>query len=490
MTDGARSRGAAVGANIRPIYWMVVACFGLSVFVTLIIGTLTGDDRYLLLAVGTAGPLIIAFFQAAFRRRISLYEPINLILLYSIIGYALASWFLGFESGYRHASVTDGETPTYFAIGGLWGLLAIASFSLAYTGIQARVPINRFLPSGVATAPSRLLLILALGGLAISLIGTLVFLQQTGGLTADSLFRKRHILVAGDGGEIVRASGGYLRLIAGLAATLAIFWMCYFASRWKMPALAQIVVVALSALAMAVPFLSSGRSDVIFVLAQLVLAYIAFRPLPIGKIVLGLAVAVALFSTMTALRSSHLSANPISSLASSANGVSIVAVSHITARVPERMAFKYGESYLRWVYAPVPRALWSQKPELGLGPEIKVKVTHGADASNTGGRPPGFAGEGFINFGHLGLIFGGLLFGGVARIAWNTFEPLIGRDVLGTALFVLILPPICQFANSGFAELVTRLGIETVSLALVILPILALKGRAGRRKPAPAHWHR
>jgi oligosaccharide repeat unit polymerase len=470
--------------NLRGFYWLSTVFFGSGAIIFLALGTVNSDDRFVLVCVGLLGPALLAVFQAALRRRVSLFEPINLIFMYSIVGFTLTAFFIAFGSGYRHQSVTNGEPSIYFVMGGLWGLLAIAVFSLGYALITARFSVERLMPRNVERVPRSLLFNVALSALAISVFGTLGFLQQTGGLSLDSISNKRWIEVGAGAGETVRAAGGYLRLLSGLSATAAVFLMAYFAKRDKIPFVAKLVLLLLCLAAMALPFVSSSRSDIVFIIGQLLLAYAAFRPIPVPGMLVGIVIALILFGLMSNLRSSHLSANPITSLGSSGNGISLAAISHITARVPQRMGYKYGESYFRWLYSPIPRALWPDKPPLGLGAEIKVQITHGASALNTGERPPGFAGEGYINFGPVGIIFGALLFSTVARVGWNTFRPLIGNNVVATTAFLLILPPICQFSNSGFSELVTRIAIELISLALIVIPIAILtRARSQRQGP-------
>ena len=95
---------------------------------------------------------------------------------------------------------------------------------------------------------------------------------------------------------------------------------------------------------------------------------------------------------------------------------------YITTRVPNRIAYQMGESYLVALCAPVPRFLWPGKPSLDTGilmAEIRGEVNkRTGEATYT--RSPGIFGEMYLNFGLIGLIalnlFGGWIVRGWDRI--------------------------------------------------------------------------
>lgn len=471
---------------IRNLYIAGSLIFGLTAFASFAGGVLMSDDRLLLLAIGFLAPVALLAPQIVLRRQISILEPTGMVFLYTIIGTTMNAAFIAYGMDSRHASLTDGEPTSYFATGGVWVLVGLLTFSITYGLFQGRAPIERALPAERGRFPFIVVALAMTMGFALSALGTILFINSTGGFSLEALSQKRWVAIQGEGGDTVYGGGGYLRLLAGLSAPLAIFWLSHFLQtrQRSVAAIGAVAILALSA--MALPFFSSGRSGVIFVIFQLAAAYLCYRRVSPVQLTIAALVVVTIFGAMSGMRSSQGNANPFVAAASSGNGVSLVAVAHITQRVPERMDHKYGESYLRWIYSPIPRSLWPTKPDLGLGREVKQQVTHGVQRVDMGGRPPGFLGEGYINFGGLGLLAGAVLFGFIARTLWNSFAPLLGKSATGTALYIMLFLPVSQYSNSAFSEMVVRALTETLSLAIVIAPVFILTtymaGNRGQRR--------
>lgn len=109
----------------------------------------------------------------------------------------------------------------------------------------------------------------------------------------------------------------------------------------------------------------------------------------------------------------------------------------IMARVPDEVPYLLGRSYLTLVTAPIPRALWMNKPR-----------TTGALVGQTffdsdAGMPPGPIGEALWNFGIPGVVLVYLLFGMFHRFVfvWFMNHPSSSAAIAIYALTLLNLQP-------------------------------------------------
>ncbi len=82
----------------------------------------------------------------------------------------------------------------------------------------------------------------------------------------------------------------------------------------------------------------------------------------------------------------------------------------LSTTVPAEIPYLHGDSYLQIFVLPIPRALWSTKPEDDI-----TAVTTRFDPGKSGFYFPAF-GEGYANFGFIGVAICGVLLGGVAEL--------------------------------------------------------------------------
>jgi hypothetical protein len=99
----------------------------------------------------------------------------------------------------------------------------------------------------------------------------------------------------------------------------------------------------------------------------------------------------------------------------------------LITRVPDRLDYLYGETYLTQLVNPIPRFLWPGKPTSDAG--LLLAKANGevlADGEAYLTRSPGLIGEMYWNFGILGVIGLSALGGAVVR-AWDRL-PKIGHS--------------------------------------------------------------
>jgi oligosaccharide repeat unit polymerase len=453
-------------------------------------GIVASDDRFLLLAVCTAAPAAFLMPVSMLRRGISALDPVALFAIYVIIGTTFGGWFIGFSEGYRRDYLVSGESLPFFTVGAIWICAALIIAGVTNGVFKFRLPAERLFTSRLEAVDPRRLMWVGIAAAGLSIFATFAFVQQTGGLNWSDLAglsRKRTLALAVEGGETVYGAAGYLRAVAGISLPLALVVLAWSTTRYRNLSLSVKIGVGFLALsALALPFFSSARSDVVMTVAQMLLVVLLFKRISPAVLISAVAVALVVFSGMTSLRfaaqaseeaarSESADQNPVALLGSSGNGLSVVGTSLIIQRVPERMDFMMGSSLFTWMTAPIPRSIWPNKPDVSLGKEVKEQIL-GLRSIATG-RPPGFLGEGYMNFGPLGFFGAAVALGALMRLTWNTFAPLLGKNIGASVYYVMLLQNISVLANANFSQVVVRVIVMTAIYMLVVAVLTWPRGR-------------
>src|SRR5690606_38225611 len=142
---------------------------------------------------------------------------------------------------------------------------------------------------------------------------------------------------------------------------------------------------------------------------------------------------------------------------------------------PEKAGHLYGSSYAAIPFFWVPRAVWPDKPESGLGAWVRTTLFRTwADKS---GWPPGFIAEAYINFGYFGILVVAFLVGIGLRAFYETFRPLLGVSFIATAAYVALL---YRFAAEMVATNVAHGIVTAIFSASPVILILWFAGRLRR----------
>lgn len=110
----------------------------------------------------------------------------------------------------------------------------------------------------------------------------------------------------------------------------------------------------------------------------------------------------------------------ISSSLGGANLASIESFSRIVNYVPEEINYLYGQTFAWTLIAPIPRAIWPDKPVATIGVYLRRLLEN--ENSEAGGVPPSWMGELYLNFGFLGIIVGQLVLGFLSAKAVKWFS--------------------------------------------------------------------
>ena len=76
----------------------------------------------------------------------------------------------------------------------------------------------------------------------------------------------------------------------------------------------------------------------------------------------------------------------------------------------------WGSSFAAFIFAPIPRVIWPNKPDIRTGPYVaQVLFNFGSNS----GVPPGAIGEFYLNFSWFGIVAGMMLLGMFCALIWR-----------------------------------------------------------------------
>jgi oligosaccharide repeat unit polymerase len=158
----------------------------------------------------------------------------------------------------------------------------------------------------------------------------------------------------------------------------------------------------------------------------------------------------------------------------SSNFLAVGKTAMLIDKVPQYYPHTYGSTYGLWLIAPIPRALWPEKPIVRIGGVLGAAI-FGSDQRS--GIPPGAVGEAFLNFGWIGIPFVLFFLGCILKIFYNTF----GRYAYTNVNYSIIYSSAVVFvAFSGISADFTALmsnGLQRIVPLLVILWLITRKAR-------------
>lgn len=449
------------------------------------------DFRYMMVGCGfLAWPALLGLTLLS-GRKIEMSDPINLFMMAVLTGMTLASFPLAFSDSSRVNYMMADRNRESFAMGSVFALIALVVIGIGYTGCSRRIRIERFVPSGSRLSERGMQIGMAIGTV-LAMLAAVSFIQSTGGFAA--IGKKRALEIA-SGGDVVFAAAGYSRMLASLSGAIMLVLFSYYLQNYRrIPTLIRIELVLLFGATCMLPFISSARGQVVSLLIALVMVYSCHRTIPRRTLIICALTVVLGFNAMSAMRSAsqgegaHERKNPLISIGESGNGYSTVAFTHIILGVPERMDYQLGTTLFTWVTAPIPRSVWPGKPDVSLGKRVLGEIIQ-QNVLRTG-RPPGFVGEGIMNFGWIGFSLFSLLLGYLMRLTANSFLPVVTSSPFLPPLYYYTASNVAQLANSNLSQALVRYGTDVVILIIsyiLLQHLLARRSGQMRIRSHPAH---
>ncbi|PSW19488.1 hypothetical protein C9I98_11250 [Photobacterium sanctipauli] len=204
-----------------------------------------------------------------------------------------------------------------------------------------------------------------------------------------------------------------------------------------------VFILCLSSLA-SIFLLTGSRSGVAYYLIFIAVIYLYNgNKLNIKYSIFGVLSLLILFATLSGLRSSGEEYEAKVNLSESVSSIfkerSERTVGYINGVYPifhflgDRSQLKYGETYINWLFAPIPRSIYPNKPQ-GVG---KLNAVENYSRDDTA-IPPGVVGESYWNFGVFGVIIVGLFWGVFLKILWS-YHQSKKKDTFSGLLYILTL---------------------------------------------------
>jgi oligosaccharide repeat unit polymerase len=304
-----------------------------------------------------------------------------------------------------------------------------------------------------------------------SLAGVYVFITQIGLESVDSVLEnvsKKRYKTLED--QKYDSSLGYLRLLASLSDLVVYLILLLRLStgrRLNMYGISMLITAFCVSIFFSY-FVSSRTSILTFLLNMAIILY-AYKSLNLRLITIGFASILIIFSSMTILRNKAINESyteALEKIVVNRNLLGISKTSIVIDKTPESFPYLYGGSFTGWIFAPIPRTWWSEKPPVSISKEIGEFIF---DFDSKAGVPPGVMAEAYINFGFLGFVIMmpfGFIFGFIFK------KVAINRDsfVRPTHLLFYVLLAV-NFTTIFFGG---TIGQTMVGILQVIIPAILI----------------
>jgi hypothetical protein len=281
-----------------------------------------------------------------------------------------------------------------------------------FLGPRLVVPRVERIPARAA-APKVLIVV----GLSMMLFAA--FMQMRGGVGA-------HLASFGLGRFNAVGGLGHFSVLILMGTTAALIWFAVDPTTSRNP-----WFWATAGMVIPMSFLLSGsRSSVISTAVLFVIVWmIRTQKVPAARgLVMGIA-AIFLVGALGALRESTYTGRVDWTILTEVDVAAMVAAGQeemqnrgesgafvpLVAKVPARVDFLYGQSYLAAIFFWIPRAIWEEKPR-GVGPMTNAYIYNDQEMRagaliRGSGVPPGAIGEAYWNFYYPGVVLVYLLYG-------------------------------------------------------------------------------
>jgi len=418
---------------------------------------------------------------------LDMFSPLVLMLGCVLLGTTLRVPYILFSSSDRAEFLMFGSEFSRIESGAFWFMIGILCFTVGYCSTRRRIPFDKARQiTEYQIGRSKLTIFAIIFGLFGSLMA-LQFFRQVGIDLSDGILaasRKATIIYELSYGNVSIATG-FQRFLAKYTEFPFIIMLCLVLIKELKPGAGIIILlVILSIPTFVVPFLYSSRISIALTVISVIIFLYYIGRLKQKYLVLVIAAIFVLVTVMGEIRYSNKTgiqsdSTIIDSIVGSGNGLDIIRTAGIMSRVPNQVDYFYGESYLRAGAILIPRALWHNKPEIGLGPFVKSEI-FGDRAVSKNGWPSGIIGESYLNFGYPGIIVIMFLYGFFFRVIYNSFKPELGKSFLVTIVYAFIAwKMFFSLPSLNFAHGISQVLVVLLPLSIFLLLI--------KRKKIPVH---
>lgn len=382
-----------------------------------VLSFVTGQNHYYLVGLSLA-TLIAPLLALALRANEDVFSPLYLVaymLFFSVFLKTIYLTFLG--SAYAKFVSLDSRSLDILEPGLLTTLLGVGCLSIGYllaAKKKVESPPTLSVKNELALVNWSQLKVVMVGSLVIALMFNILFISEMnilGDILQGKISVKRtHIGTAG-----VSSRGSALTYLRWGAQTLpqvvlVVSIFLYQICNRKMTVGTKILLWILFFLSALIPIVTSARLELAYTAVLLLMAFHYGRKKIKLKtvVVTGIALIFAI-SILGLVRHSQTSGRTDSfsieaafdKTLGSGYFMDIAKTSVVVDSVPDKVDYLMGKSFGLIFIAPIPRALWPEKPVVRISKFVGEEIYTRPDDS---GIPPGFIGESYLNFGVFGVV--------------------------------------------------------------------------------------
>lgn len=433
------------------------------------------DMQMLHAAVGLIA-LLLVLAPFLILRTYDLFSPWSFVIL--AIGVlatpqAICTSFDFPETDVVNRMMLLGQEPSYFIYPACVYLLALGCLVVGYFGlVKDEVKSGWVVSRGMHSRNT----IVVLGAVVLlSAFSTILFVRLTGGFESEKISSKRTTIETLDVAGSETKQYGHIRQLSKLSAAAFLVMYSFVLCREEQSSLLMKGALVFAFLAaIALPFYASSRSQVLWVvIGALGVNYYLAKGNFWFKCGTVAAAGLFLFLVMSVLRNSSTdealgSVTLVSSFEKvilNRNGPGLSKTSHIINHIPDTLDYQYGKTFANWLLAPIPRALYPDKPMITTGPIIGTEIYN----TRVSGVPPGFIAELYWNFYLPGVIFGMLFMGVLLKRLHLLFRNMQGQREIVVPVYLFAVTPIAftVLGNSlGYGTMMRF--VDFVTIAVII----------------------
>lgn len=454
-----------------------------------------------LLCLGGAAALGVVMLPILIRNRYDLFEPITFVILAATVGVVLKAPYVVFARDDPHVRdyVLLGRPPSFLTAPMVIVLIGLTALVLGYLVRVPRLELGR-LPIATRTRwdGARLAVVLSVCAV-VGVASMLLYLERLGVdvTSIADMSSKRFVSVEGaEEGDYGYTALGYYRWGASLVQVAFYVLLAYCLTRRKplySPAWVALAVIGL--LSLAFPVFNGSRTGMVMLLVNAaIIVYYLNRGISVRSFLTTCAIALAGILVVTALRRGaddfatlrtfFKTAPVLRETVGSRHFLDLAKTGHIIAGVPDKVRYRYGETFVNWVVAPVPRTLWPGKPTLGSGPQLGPAIFD----SRRSGVPPGLVAELYMNFGILGVPVGMFLVGLLLRFVYVSFRPYLSHPSLLLFYTFIVVSLSFSLLSNDFSKIVVSILKDLVPVYVVLLlvtrrPVVEAARAVGPSRP-------
>jgi oligosaccharide repeat unit polymerase len=410
-------------------------------------------------------------------RDYDIVEPINLLVPGCLIGCTLKTYFI--------VMAPDERTRNFLLIGlpldVLYVPLVVICFGLACLAVGYNSPLPAFSLARInallaprAWSPTVLRLGL-LASLLLSASCMAMFIKALGPLAFTQLSAKRN-LESENAGLLLQGAqqlgyAFYFALVAVLTERR---------STWLEKLFLPISGLMLLSF---YTFISTRTLLLLVMINSAVLYHYLRQPIRVGQALRLVAAAVCIVLAIGGLRPSKDNRTPtlVEGITNGFAKVKDLAVNNrnylgsseiavVMNGVPRKLDYQYGKTLITFLYSPIPRIVWEDKPKrirVGflVSPLFKRKTLRS-------GATPTLIGELYLNFSLLGVFPGMFLYGLFLRLLYRSFRPYLSSNKNMALLYIGMLIPMthsCLDGDLAGGVLLSAQGLFFMSCGLLVL---------------------